>query len=74
MTQRSEGFDKDETIADVEERVQVRFPDAPAEVVHDEAVAAVDKYADAPVKDFVDIIAERDARAAVEDALASDDE
>ncbi len=73
MTQRSEGFDKDETIADVEERVQVRFPDAPAEVVHDEAVAAVDKYADAPVKDFVDIIAERDARAAVEDTLASDD-
>lgn len=73
MTQRQDGFDKAETIAGVEERVQDRFPDAPHEVVHDEAVAAVDRYADAPVKDFVDIIAEREARAAVEDALAADE-
>lgn len=72
MTKRTDGFDKDDTIAGVEERVQVRLPDAPQEIVHDEAVAAVDKYADAPVKDFVDIIAERDARAAVEDAIAPD--
>ncbi|MFF0911602.1 three-helix bundle dimerization domain-containing protein [Microbacterium enclense] len=68
MTQRTEGFDKDETIAGVEERVQARFPDAEKSVVHDEAVAAVEKFADAPVKDFVDIIAEREARARVEDA------
>ncbi len=73
MTQRQDGFDKAETIAGVEERVQDRFPDAPHEVVHDEAVAAVDRYADAPVKDFVDIIAEREARVAVEDALAADE-
>ncbi|SDO47222.1 hypothetical protein SAMN04487848_1056 [Microbacterium sp. ru370.1] len=70
MTKQRDGFDKDETIAGVEERVQARFPAAPHEIVHDEAVAAVDKYADAPVKDFVDIIAERDARAAVEDAIS----
>ncbi|MEX0152231.1 three-helix bundle dimerization domain-containing protein [Microbacterium sp. LMI1-1-1.1] len=68
MTQRTEGFDKDETIAGVEERVKARFPDAEPAVVHDEAVAAVEKFADAPVKDFVDIIAEREARARVEDA------
>lgn len=72
MTQRNEGFDKDETIADVEERVHDRLPQAPEQVVHDEAVAAVEKYADAPVKDFVDIIAEREARAAVEETLADD--
>jgi hypothetical protein len=69
MTQHAEGFDKDETIAGVERRVAARFPDAEADVVHDEAVVAVDRYADAPVKDFVEIIAERDARAAVEEAL-----
>jgi len=69
MTKGSEGFDKDETIAEVEERVQARFPAAPSDVIHDEAVAAVDKYADAPVKDFVEIIAERDARTAVENSL-----
>ena len=68
MTQRTEGFDKDETIAGVEDRVRARFPDAEKAVVHDEAVAAVEKFADAPVKDFVDIIAEREARARVEDA------
>ncbi|MBM3715294.1 MAG: hypothetical protein FJW64_06070 [Actinobacteria bacterium] len=67
MTQRTEGFDKDETIAGVEDRVRARFPDAEKAVVHDEAVAAVEKFADAPVKDFVDIIAEREARAHVED-------
>ena len=53
----------------MEERVQARFPTAPHEIIHDEAVAAVDKYADAPVKDFVEIIAERDARTAVGNAL-----
>ncbi len=67
MTQRHEGFDKAETISGVEERVQARFPDVQPEIVHDEAVAAVEKFADAPVKDFVDIIAEREARARVED-------
>ncbi|MFJ4037419.1 three-helix bundle dimerization domain-containing protein [Microbacterium sp. NPDC090007] len=72
MTSRNEEFDKDETVAGVEERVQARFPTAPHEVVHDEAVAAVDKYADAPVKDFVEIIAERDARAAVAEVLDED--
>ncbi len=72
MTNRSDGFDKDETIAGVEERVQARFPEAEPDVVHEEAVVAVDKYADAPVKDFVDIIAEREARAAVEDSLATE--
>ena len=66
MTKRSEGFDKDETIAGVEERVKARYPDVEPTVVHDEAVAAVEKFADAPVKDFVDIIAEREARARVE--------
>lgn len=72
MTTRNEGFDKDETIAGVEERVQARFPDAEPGVVHEEAVVAVDKYADAPVKDFVDIIAEREARAAVEESLSEE--
>lgn len=72
MTKRNENFDKDETVAGVEERVQARFPDAQPEVVHEEAVVAVDKYAEAPVKDFVDIIAEREARAAVEESLAAD--
>lgn len=67
MTTRD--HDKDETVAEVEERVQARFPAAPDEVVHDEAAAAVDKYADAPVKDFIEIIAERDARAAVAGTL-----
>jgi hypothetical protein len=69
MTTRDQDFDKDETVAEVEERVQARFPAAPDEVVHDEAVAAVDRYADAPVKDFIEIIAERDARAAVAETL-----
>lgn len=69
MTRNDEDFDKAETVAEVEERVQARFPAAPDAVVHDEAVAAVDKYADAPVKDFIEIIAERDARAAVAEAL-----
>lgn len=69
MTTRDHDFDKDETVAEVEERVQARFPAAPDEVVHDEAAAAVDKYADAPVKDFIEIIAERDARAAVAGTL-----
>lgn len=72
MTKRNESFDKDETVAGVEERVQTRFPDAQPEVVHEEAVVAVDKYAEAPVKDFVDIIAEREAREAVEESLAAD--
>jgi hypothetical protein len=72
MATRNDGFDKDETIAGVEERVQARFPDAEPRVVHDEAVVAVDKYADAPVKDFVDIIAEREARAAVEESLSEE--
>ena len=72
MTKRSEGFDTDETVAEVEERVQARFPDAQPEVVHDEAVVAVDRYADAPVKDFVEIIAEREARAAVEESLSTE--
>lgn len=72
MTERGEGFDKDQTITGVEERLHARFPDAEPGVVHEEAVIAVDKYADAPVKDFVDIIAERDARAAVEDSLSSE--
>ena len=69
MTTGDQDFDKDETVAEVEERVQARFPAAPDEVVHDEAAAAVDKYADAPVKDFIEIIAERDARAAVAGTL-----
>lgn len=69
MTTGDQDFDKDETVAEVEERVQARFPAAPDEVVHDEAVAAVDKYADAPVKDFIEIIAERDARAAVAETI-----
>ncbi|WP_150952942.1 three-helix bundle dimerization domain-containing protein [Microbacterium testaceum] len=72
MTKRDEGFDKDETIAGVEERVKARFPEAAPEMVHEEAVVAVDKYADAPVKDFVDIIAEREARAAVADSLTTE--
>ena len=72
MTERGEGFDKDQTITGVEERLQARFPDAEPGVVYEEAVIAVDKYADAPVKDFVDIIAERDARAAVEESLSSE--
>jgi len=72
VTKRSEGFDTDETVAEVEERVQARFPDAQPEVVHDEAVVAVDRYADAPVKDFVEIIAEREARAAVEESLSTE--
>ncbi|WP_314453814.1 three-helix bundle dimerization domain-containing protein [uncultured Microbacterium sp.] len=69
MTQRTDGFDKDQTVAGVEERVAARFPGASPDVVHGEAVVAVDRYADAPVKDFVEIIAERDARAAVEETL-----
>lgn len=72
MTTRGESFDKDATISEIEDRVQTRFPEAPPEVVHDEAVAAVEKFADAPVKDFVDIIAEREARAAIADDLQSD--
>lgn len=72
MTQRAEGFDKAETIAGVEQRVAARFPEAEPAVVHDEAVVAVDRYADAPVKDFVEIIAEREARAAVEETLSGD--
>ncbi len=66
MTHRTEDFDKDDTVAGVEERVSARFPEATTDLVHEEAVAAVDRYADAPVKDFIEIIAERDARAAVE--------
>ena len=69
MTRNDEDFDRAETVAEVEERVQARFPAAPDEIVHDEAVAAVDKYAEAPVKDFIEIIAERDARAAVAETL-----
>lgn len=72
MTHRNDAFDKDETIADVEDRISSRLPEAPAEIVHEEAVVAVEKYADAPVKDFVDIIAEREARAAVEESLQAD--
>jgi len=64
--QRAHALDKDDTIHGVEERVKARFPDADDALVHDEAVAAVEKFADAPVKDFVDIIAEREARARVQ--------
>lgn len=72
MTQRAEGFDTEQTIAGVEERVAARFPEAAPEVIHDEAVVAVGRYADAPVKDFVEIIAERDARSAVEESIGED--
>ncbi|CAN3701065.1 MULTISPECIES: three-helix bundle dimerization domain-containing protein [unclassified Microbacterium] len=72
MTQRSEGFDKDATVSGVEERLHDRFPEAEPDVVHHEAVVAVEKFADAPVKDFVDIIAEREARARVEQELQAD--
>lgn len=72
MTQRAEGFDKEQTIAGVEERVAARFPEAAPDVIHDEAVVAVNRYADAPVKDFVEIIAERDARTAVEESIGED--
>ncbi len=40
--------------------------------MHEEAVAAVEHYADAPVKDFVDIIAEREAAARVDEALSEE--
>lgn len=65
-------FDPEATIADVEERVQDRFPDAEPALVHEEAVAAVEHYADAPVTDFVEIIAEREARARVEEATSNE--
>lgn len=64
--------DPERVIADVEKRVQDRFPEAEPALVHEEAVAAVEHYADAPVKDFVDIIAEREARARVAEELADD--
>lgn len=73
MTERSDGFDADETIADIEARVTARYPDADPDIVHDEATDAVDRYADAPVKDFVEIIAEREARAAVEQQLPEEE-
>lgn len=73
MSTRGDGFDADETIADVEARVQTRYPDADPDMVHDEVAEAVETYADAPVKDFVDIIAERRARTAVEQSLTTDD-
>ncbi len=68
----NEEFDPEQTVAEIENRVQDRFPDAEPALVHEEAVAAVDQYADAPVKDFVDIIAEREARARVDEALSED--
>ena len=68
----NDDFDPDQTVADIEKRVQERFPDAEPELVHREAVAAVDEYADAPVKDFIDILAEREARAHVDEAVAED--
>lgn len=69
MTPQAEGFDTERTVAGVEERLAARLPEAPRDVIHDEAVVAVGRYADAPVQDFVEIIAERDARAAVEETL-----
>lgn len=65
-------FDPEQIVADVEQRVQERFPEAEPALVHEEAVAAVEHYADAPVKDFVDVIAEREARARVDEALSED--
>lgn len=67
-----EEFDPDQTVADIEARVQDRFPEAEPALVHEEAVAAVAHYVDAPVKDFVDIIAERETRARVGEALSED--
>lgn len=69
MTQRGDAFDKDDIITDVEQRVKARFPEAEPGLVHDEAVAAVDKFADAPVKDFIDILAEREAREHVSETV-----
>lgn len=68
----SEDFDPEQIVADVEKRVQDRFPQAEPALVHEEAVTAVEQYADAPVKDFVDVIAEREARARVDEALTED--
>lgn len=68
----TDDFDPEATASAIEERVQERFPDAEPALVHDEAVAAVEHYADAPVKDFVDIIAEREAAARVDEALSEE--
>ena len=68
----NEEFDPEKSVAGVEDRVRETFPDAEPELVHEEAVAAVEHYADAPVKDFIDTIAEREARARVDEALSDD--
>lgn len=42
MSTRGDGFNADETIADVETRVQTRYPDADPDMVHDEVAEAVE--------------------------------
>lgn len=63
MTHSTREFDADKTVETVTEHLRERFPDVDPQVIEQEAAEATKHFADKPITDFADVLAEREAQA-----------
>ena len=64
---------EDAAVEHVVERLTEAFPSVPSQVVADTVTDIHDEFADAPVRDFVPVIVEHDAKEKLRE-IASEDE
>ena len=60
----------EKTIAEIVERLQKRFPDLPEATIADAVTTAYDELRDARVKDFVEVLVEKQAKKSLKSLAA----
>ena len=57
-----EAPDRDTTIADIVDRLSTRFPSYPQATIHEVVAQTYDEFGDARVRDFIEVLVEKQAR------------
>ncbi len=52
----------EQTISEIVERLRVRFPDVPTSTIHEVVTESYDELKDARVRDFVEVLVEKQAK------------